>query len=144
MHLLLEGIPQEPYLTPGELYEWLLMAPGQIGMTAINLPQVGAVAGGLAGGVLIAESHITVHYLPLRVRLEPIPEAGEVPWPSPWCAVDCFSCKYFDASKAREWVTATLRLTQTKALTLDRGLEYQPQRGIVRDTTYPWQEGHRP
>ena len=123
MHLLLEGIPQEPYLTPGELYEWLLVAPQEIGMTGIAPPQVVPVEGGLAGLRLIAESHISVHYLPLRVHLEPIPEAGEVPWPVPWCGVDLFSCVWFNGIDAAAWVKTSLRLTRMTSRILERGLE---------------------
>lgn len=126
MHLLLEGVPYEPYLTPGELYEWLLTAPAQIGMTRIAPPQVMPVEGGMAGLVLIAESHISVHYLPLRTHIEPVPEAGDVTWPDPRAWVDLFSCKLFGAEEAVAWIRRTLRLSKgPKPLILGRGLEYE-------------------
>ena len=120
MHLLLTGIPREPYLTYRELWSFLNDAPWNIGMTRISPPVILQVPDGVTGLCVLAESHISVHYLHRRTVEEPIPEAGMVAIPAPVCFVDVFTCKVLPPQTA-EYLTETLRLERAEWDLLDRG-----------------------
>lgn len=83
---MVQGYVERP-LEPRRVERLLLELPQQIGMTIISGPHVFENA----GMVLMAESHIIVHWLGLA------------------CWVDVFSCKEFDPQRATHFIQARLR-----------------------------------
>lgn len=83
-------------------------------MTKISPPHVYNYQGakpedwGVSGFVLIAESHISIHTFPSRGYIN----------------VDIFSCKDFDAAKAKADIQAAFGLAQVQACVLRRGLDH--------------------
>jgi S-adenosylmethionine decarboxylase len=91
------------------IYDFLHHFPDVIGMTRIMPPYVLRYADrGLAGFVLIAESHVTVHTYP---------SAGRV-------MVDVFSCRAFDVERAVAEVRALFTPDRVEWKLLDRGREF--------------------
>ena len=63
---------------------------------------------GVSGVVLIAESHISIHTFPDKQYIN----------------IDVFSCKYFDADLALQFMRDKFGITDVNAHVLERGLEY--------------------
>lgn len=86
LHLLVQGHLERP-LKPRQVEGLLLELPQHIGMTIISGPHVFEHS----GIVVIAESHISVHWLGLA------------------CWVDVFSCREFDPERATHFIQARLK-----------------------------------
>lgn len=83
LHLLFEGISKH-LLSSLEIHEFLTECPRAIQLTIFAGPFVYPTEYGLAGMVLVAESHCSVHTVGLEMY------------------VDIFSCKYFPTSPVME------------------------------------------
>jgi S-adenosylmethionine decarboxylase len=91
------------------LYDFLHHFPDRIGMTRIMPPYVLRQAdGGLAGFVLIAESHVSVHTFPAARRV----------------MVDVFSCRSFDVEIAVAELKSLFCPARVEWKLLDRGHEF--------------------
>ena len=120
MHLAIDGYGADPEKLKDEdlISRFLDEYPSSIGMTKIIPPQVYNYHGktpedwGISGFVLIAESHISVHTFPARRHVN----------------IDIFSCKDFDTEMAVAEIERTFGISETKAWTLERGLDYETPR----------------
>ena len=116
MHLVIDGYGGDPEkLRDADLIQRFLDEyPPVLGMTKIAPPRVTTYKGkhpedwGVSGFVLIAESHISIHTFPDRL----------------YANIDIFSCREFDVNRALKDVKDTLSLSEVRAWTLERGLEY--------------------
>ena len=129
MHLAIDGYGAAPEILQDAdlVLRFLDEYPGAIGMTKIAPPQVHTYHGetpedwGVSGFVIIAESHVSVHTFPDRGYVN----------------VDVFSCKDFDTAAALEDVKGFFSLSEVRAWTMERGVEYSTPReayqGMIRE-----------
>ena len=82
--------------------------PAIIGMKRISLPLIGETEGGLAGIILIAESHIAVHTWSKEGKL----------------LADVFSCLAFDSAPVLARLMLDFEVKSLYPKVLQRGLEY--------------------
>ena len=116
MHLVIDGFGCDyGQLSDAEhVRRFLDRYPDAIGMTKVTEPAVHTYHGpqpqdwGVSGFVIIAESHISVHTFPDRGHVN----------------VDIFSCKEFDAERAREEIQDLFRMQRVRTWVLGRGLEH--------------------
>lgn len=116
MHLVIDGFGAQPEKLQdlALVFDLLDNFPDAIGMTKIMPPYVFRYTGikpedwGVSGVVLIAESHISIHTFPDKQYIN----------------IDVFSCKYFDAELALQFMRDKFGITDVNAHVLERGLEY--------------------
>jgi S-adenosylmethionine decarboxylase len=92
-HLMFDcyGCSKEKLSDPDFIFSFLDTFPAKIGLTKVMPPNVFKYPGktteewGISGAVLIAESHISIHTFPDKEH----------------AFIDIFSCKEFDADRAR-------------------------------------------
>ena len=116
MHLVIDGFGAQPEKLQdlALVFDLLDNFPDAIGMTKIMPPYVFRYTGikpedwGVSGVVLIAESHISIHTFPDKQYIN----------------IDVFSCKYFDADLALQFMRDKFGITDVNAHVLERGLEY--------------------
>lgn len=104
-HLLVEAISLR-VLEPQEVVRFLVQCPREIGLTIISGPHVFPTDNGLAGIVLVADSHVSVHLDGLAAY------------------IDVFSCKPFNVQIVMRLATELLLLDtkpKPKAQVLRRG-----------------------
>ena len=113
MHLRLDGYGDRKCLNNAEYMRAFMVGLARIaGMTVVNGPNIHDFAQGdpskhgLTAFTMIAESHIACHTWPERGRTS---KEG-------WMSLDLYSCKEFDAARARDYAIHSFGL---EALTLD-------------------------
>lgn len=109
MHLVTEGRINPGGCSYGQLQSWLVTIPGRLGMERISPAIVEWRPPILAGMVLLAESHVSVHVDFGRGRFY----------------ADAFTCKAFEPQAFCKELMG-LNLTVERAEVLNRGLEYLP------------------
>jgi len=115
-HLMIDGYDADPErLADRELIRRVLdELPERMEMTKVLPPAVYEYRGdtpedqGLAGVVIIAESHIAIHTFPQRGFL----------------SVDIFSCKDFDVKTALAYLVEAFRIGRYETYLVNRGKEY--------------------
>ena len=129
MHLVVDGYggDRDKLMDVDLVYRFLDEYPDALEMTKMIEPQVYTYRGkidedwGVSGFVLIAESHISVHTFPDRGYVN----------------IDVFSCRDFDAAASLRVIEEIFGLSESKVLTLDRGLDHSTPRaaynGMVRE-----------
>jgi len=90
------------------IYKFLDECPKKINMTKITEPYIVRIPKGLAGMILIAESHISVHAYPKMERVY----------------IDIFSCKHFDKDKALKYILKYFNLKQYHSDCVKRGKKF--------------------
>jgi len=114
MQLIIDGYQgdQQKLQDLALVYEILDELPGLIRMRKIMPPHVQRYGGGkpedggISGFVIIAESHISIHTLPMKQSVN----------------VDIFSCKRFDAEKATSYVVERFDLKDTQTTLIERNV----------------------
>ncbi len=112
MHLIIQGITAEPQRVHNLkfIYELLDSYPAQIGMHKVSPPQVSQYQIPnthqpiVSGFVLLAESHISIHFFPRQSYLN----------------IDVFSCKEFEPQKVLQDLKQRFRLKEVKTYLLER------------------------
>jgi S-adenosylmethionine decarboxylase len=111
-HLTIDGYgcDRETLRDISGIHQFLDRAPGEIGMTKIMPPQVVRQENGqVAGYIIIAESHISVHTFPKYLFL----------------SLDIFSCKVFNVNDATQMAIDHFKIARMEVNLLDRGLEFR-------------------
>ncbi len=115
-HLMIDGYDADPErLADRELIRRVLdELPERMEMTKVLPPAVYDYRGeqpedeGLAGVVIIAESHIAIHTFPKRGFI----------------SIDIFSCKDFDVNTALAYLTEAFGIRRYETYLVNRGKEY--------------------
>ena len=109
-HWIFDAEAKSEQLADEQLLRSMLHSlPTELGLRTVSSPQSfrhddnGEKS--VAGIILIAESHFSLHAFPDRARLHG----------------DLFSCKPFDIDKARALLTAAFSITEWNETVLDRG-----------------------
>ncbi len=98
----------ESCLTREHLFHVLVGLPAHIGVRRVSEPQIFAQDNGepsVAGIVLLADSHLSLHAIPQRGLLHG----------------DLFSCKPYDLELAREYVRQQFRFGDCREAVFNRG-----------------------
>lgn len=103
-----EGCSSKDLSNMSFIYKFLDECPKKIKMTKITEPYIVKIPGGLAGMVLIAESHISVHAYPGPGR----------------AYVDIFSCKHFDKDKALKYILSCFKPKKYQSDCINRGKKF--------------------
>ena len=102
-HLLLDA--EGPAPTQHAVHEYMLTMAAVLGMTVLSPALViETKQGGMTGMLIIAESHISVHFQPPHQY-----------------AIDVFSCKRFDSGPAVAFTVQHFRLTHEQVRLINRG-----------------------
>jgi len=112
MHLIIQGTTAEPQRVHDLkfIHELLDSYPAQIGMHKVSLPQVSQCQVPntqqpvISGFVLLAESHISIHFFPRQSYLN----------------IDVFSCKQFEPRRVIRDLKRRFRLREVKTYLLER------------------------
>ena len=106
MHLATEGVTNR-HISAVEIKSFISLAAASTLMTVVVGPTVVVTAGGYIGWAIIAESHISVHYIQKEGYL--------------W--FDLFSCKDFDPGIVMHLARTQLHFQELNRSILPRGLE---------------------
>lgn len=112
MHLIIQGITSDAQRVPNLkfIYQLLDFYPTQIGMHKVSSPQVSqyqiqrSKQSVISGFVLLAESHISIHFFPDQSYLN----------------IDVFSCKKFEPQRVLRDLQRRFQLREVKTYLLDR------------------------
>ncbi len=115
-HLMIDGYDADPQKLADKdlIYRVLDELPEKMEMTKVLPPSVYDYKGqteedeGLAGVVIIAESHIAIHTFPKRRFI----------------SVDIFSCKDFEIETAVRYLTEAFGIRRYETYLVNRGKEY--------------------
>ena len=115
-HLMIDGYDADPKKLADRdlIYKVLDELPEKMEMTKVLPPSVYDYKGqteedvGLAGVVIIAESHIAIHTFPKRR----------------FVSVDIFSCKDFEVETAVRYLTEVFGIQRYETYLINRGKEY--------------------
>lgn len=102
LHLMVDGRREGPLAVP-EAERFLVTLVGRVNMQVIAGPYVAVTPNGLAGAVVLAESHAMVHQEGAHVFAE------------------IFSCREFDPELVAAWMIEALGLTGAQTQALRRG-----------------------
>ena len=125
LHLIINGL-LTAIPTRAQLLAFLTELPALLGMKAITEPRVILWPQNIAGYVIIAESHISVHIVGDRVFL------------------DIFSCKPFDVAQAELEVVKRLPMQAYESALLNRPLPPIPFFPTVLAPASRWLSGLAP
>lgn len=113
-HLMIDGKSTDKRISNVRIiHEVLADLPDWLGMTKVLPPMVRHFksTGDIAGVVVIAESHISIHAFPSRNTI----------------CIDVFSCKPFDVKAVEEIFIKEFTITETKSYFKNRGKHFSFQ-----------------